>query len=146
MSDGLEPLLWEAYRSTRFEVHMPEGVLCIRVGQLHPDLDAMMAVFGASCWCYVTASNPGSAILSDEMNGARYESLLQQLTAADYRVFDGWGRGEDPNWEPERSLLVLQIAREQSVLLGRQFAQNAVVWGQAGGIAELVDCRVIPTL
>ena len=63
------------------------------------------------------------------------------LEAAAHPLFDGWGRGEDLNWEPEQSLLALGVGKAQAIELGRRFGQNAVVWGTAGGLAELLDCR-----
>ena len=53
------------------------------------------------------------------------------------------GRGipDDSAWEPEESMLAIGVSREEALSLGRRFGQNAVVWGERGGGAELFDCR-----
>ncbi|GIS62390.1 MAG: hypothetical protein CM1200mP2_46150 [Planctomycetaceae bacterium] len=42
------------------------------------------------------------------------------------------------DWEPEISLLVLGIERDDAVAIGRRFDQVAIVCGRTGGVAELV--------
>jgi hypothetical protein len=141
MPESRDDLLWEAYRTTRFEVDAPTGVLCIRIGRSHPDLDALVLPLGAANWCYITAWNPGSVPLSPEENKSRHGALRQELAAVGHPLFEGRGRGADPRWEPEESLLVLGVPRESAIALGRKSGQNAVVWGEVGGQAELLDCR-----
>lgn len=41
-------------------------------------------------------------------------------------------------WPPEKSLLILEIEREEAHELGRQFGQNAIVYGKSGGTPELL--------
>jgi len=41
----------------------------------------------------------------------------------------------------EESFLVLGLTREAAVAAGRRHGQNAVVWGEAGEPAQLLDSR-----
>ena len=58
----------------------------------------------------------------------------------DVVLFEGQGVPDAADWEPEISLLVLGIGREQAVAIGRDFGQLAIVCGRPGGVAELVAC------
>ncbi len=56
----------------------------------------------------------------------------------DFLVYEGEGVGEDPEWKPERSVLILGIGRSKAEELGKLFDQNAIVVGMNGKNAELV--------
>jgi len=57
-----------------------------------------------------------------------------------YTTFPGEGSGDDGQWPPERSLLILGILRDDAIRLGRDFGQRAVVYGEQGGRALLLPC------
>ena len=134
----IDPRLWEAYHTTVYDVHAPEGVVPIRIGRLHPLIDRLCVLQGAASWCFVTAWNPGSQPLAPADNQRRNETLRAELARAGFAVLEGMGRGADPGWEPEASFLVLGVDREHACALGRRFGQNALVFGERGGVAELV--------
>jgi ADP-ribosyl-[dinitrogen reductase] hydrolase len=132
---------WKAYRDTLFEARTPRGTIRIRIDARTPALDALLAERRAQSWCFITASNPRSEVLGTELNRARNEELRRALDALALPArFDGDGRSQDGTWT-EASVLALGVGRELAVGLGRDFGQNAVVWGRSGGAAELLDCR-----
>lgn len=135
--------LWEAYRSTRFEADTPLGKMSIRVGQMHGEVDALLGRNGRKDWCFITAWNPGSEILSAKQNHERNRALKQELEALGRdRFFCGMGWPAEEGWQPEESFLVLGVGCKQAMELGRRHGQNAVVWGELGGASVLLDCRV----
>jgi uncharacterized protein DUF3293 len=115
----------EAYKRTTYEA----GVR-IRVGRVAP-LD--------SSWAFLTASNPGSKLLPDDLNAARRQSLEAGLRGR-WRYRDASGVPDDPEVKPERGVLILGIDRESAVELGRRYGQNAIVFGGPDMPAEIVLC------
>ncbi len=62
--------------------------------------------------------------------------LKNKLTG--YICFEGEGRGSDDKWKPELSLLILGISKENAIKLGKEFEQNAIVYGAKGELPELL--------
>lgn len=131
--------LLEAYRQTSFLAHTPGGAICIRIGQIAPDLESLLENENR-CWAYVTAWNPGSIPLSDEENRTHQRELEHAVRQAGYTVFPGEGVGQDGAWPPEPSLLILGISLEDAIELGRRFGQAAIVAGRSSEPAELILC------
>jgi hypothetical protein len=92
--------------------------------------------YGVNEWAYITAWNPYSKPTNPDRNDERHKDLLAELT--DYPLFAGEGIGTDPEWEPEKSVLVLGISRQQAVSIGNKYEQNAIVFGVLNTKAELV--------
>jgi hypothetical protein len=90
---------------------------------------------------YVTSFNTGSIRLPPEENEQRYQLLARELERRGYTTFPGEGIGDDDQWPPERSLLILGIRRDDARRLGRDFGQRAIVYGEAGGPAVLLPCE-----
>jgi hypothetical protein len=86
----------------------------------------------------VTAYNPGSVALGESENAQRQLLLEQAARDAGFAFFRGEGVGDDGQWPPEPSLLILGITRAQAVDLGRRFGQRAIVYGEAGWSPQLL--------
>lgn len=136
----LDEDLVEAYRATLYEVFGVEG-LTLRIGEADEGLSALMARHGASCAAFVTACNPRSEVLPDEVNRERGATLLADLVAEGCVCLAGQGRHPDGGWPPEPSLLVLGLDREAACGLGRRWDQNAIVWIGADATPQLVLLR-----
>jgi hypothetical protein len=136
-SQHLSPLikaLIEAYQSTNFNVFEPE--LTIRIGHKNQLLDDLLQQHHCETWAYITAWNPLSETQSDEINQLRNKELKDDIQ--DYILFDGEGVGQDPNWKPEHSFLVLGISREKAIALGNKYKQHAIVFGEINKAPELL--------
>lgn len=129
----LAPELELAYRNTAYKV--PALNLEIRIGQYSPSLDALLKQQNAATWAFITAYNPG-VLLTEEQNRARLEALRRVIVG--YRYFEGEGVGEDEEWLPEKSFLVIGISREDAIKLGKRFNQNAIVFGKVDEPDELL--------
>ena len=119
-----------------------EAVLFVlHVGKPSPDLDLLLQdeEDGGECWAFVTAFNPGSERLPDEVNRSAQERLLRRLENWGRGYWPGWGQSPDGRWR-EESVLVRGMSREEAVHLGRELGQVAVLVGEVGGVAELVLC------
>lgn len=131
-----DPDLIREYTNARFEVNDPSFV--IRVGNLHPDLDAFIAQKGKSNWAFITANNPASVRYSVQANEYRNFALLDVLDDMDLMYFHGQGVCDEGDWLPEYSFLVLDISEQDCIRLGRRFGQNSIVCGEIGKPAYLL--------
>ena len=131
---------WEAYERTTFVVFENGREISFRVGSPASSLAALMKRQGATRSAFMTAWNPASVSLPPADNDKRQRSLERTIEAAGYSCLPGEGRGDDPSWAPEESLLVLGISEGKAVSLGRQFGQLAIVVARAGKPARLVSC------
>lgn len=132
---------WREYENTDYFVFEPGGPdVRFRVGSNKPKLDALLERYGTSRWAFVTAWNPASRQLSAAENDARQDQLLDELTTRGFRCLPGEGRGADPSWPAEESVLVLDIPPAVARGIGRRFGQIAVVVGRRGSLSKLVPC------
>jgi len=132
--------LLDAYRRTTFIANTPDGRISLRIGQRCSELDDLLVKHGVTTWAYVTAFNPGSKILPREDNLGRHRKLEQLLASQGFAAFGGEGIGDDDQWPPEASLLVLGIERADAIRVGQEFGQFAIVCGDVGQQAELIIC------
>lgn len=123
-----------AFTNTKFHVFIPSIV--IEIGKRNEDLDALIKKEGQTEWAYLTAYNPFSKELTDKENLERQSQLLSKIS--DYKFYEGEGVGEDPTWKPERSILIVGITKNKAISLGREFEQNAIVYGKINEVTELI--------
>ena len=134
--------LFAAYHRTTYSAETPQGRIQLRVLQPNADLAQLLKSYGATTWAYVTAFNPGSQTLEKDENRRRQEQLEEAMRREELPFLRGAGIGDDPQWPPEESVLVLNITRSRACELAREFGQNAILAGGDDGVAELIDCRL----
>ncbi len=126
--------LIESYKNTKYKIFEPD--IIIEIGKSNQDLDNLLLIHNSNEWAFITAYNPYSRVLTNDENRMRHEEL-KELTKA-YITFEGHGVGEDPAWEPELSLFIMGISKEESSLIGEKFEQNAIVYGKTNSEPELI--------
>ena len=126
--------LIESYINTKYKVFEP--TLTIEIGKLNQDLDGLLIKHNSKEWAFITAYNPYSRILNDEENKLLH-SELKELTK-NYITFEGHGVGEDQTWEPEISLFIIGISKDDASKIGKKFEQNAIVFGELNNPSELL--------
>ncbi len=129
-----------AYRRTEYRVRAPEGTFTIHIGARCEVLEALLREVGARSWAFVTACNPRSQPLSDEVNARRQAQLLAMLSEQERALIPGEGVDPAGDWPAEASVLILDIERDEALELGRVWDQNAIVYGEGNGSAELLWC------
>ncbi len=129
----MNPLI-EAYKNTKYKVFEPN--LIIEIGKLNQELDDLLLKHDSKEWAFVTAYNPYSMVLTNDENKMRHYELKELTT--NYVTFNGHGVGEDPEWEPELSLFIIGISKEEASLIGKKFEQNAIVYGELNNSPELL--------
>ncbi len=101
----------------------------------------LMQTAAAVGGAFITAENPFSQSLTASENKVRQDRLRQDLAALGAAVIDGAGQGDDPSWPAEASYAAIGISRDQACELGLNYQQNAIVWIDATGTAELLLLR-----
>ncbi len=135
---NIDQSLLAAYVRTTYRVDALD--LQIRIGLANANLQQLLTTYGAHTWAFITAWNPKSVLLSQHENEARHEMLVKIIEKMSYPYFVGHGIGDDENWPPEQSLLILGISKQEALALGRQFEQNAIVFGTQNTLPTLVFC------
>lgn len=131
--------LRSAYHRTTFQAETPGGTVAIRCGREHAELDKLLSHHRTRIWAYITACNPRSETLPDAVNAERQSALIRLLEPR-FPLYHGHGVSDDGGWAPEPSVLVIGISRDEAATVGRNFRQYAVVAGERGKPAELIDC------
>lgn len=129
--------LRQAYASSTYVLN--ELGDSVRIGAHSPEADRICRDAGVSTWLFITAYNPRSQRLSSSENSLRMMELCSMVSARGLHYSEGEGQGEDNTWEPERSIFVPGATRDLAHQLGLHFEQYAVVFGEVGGVAELVE-------
>jgi hypothetical protein len=129
----MNPLI-EAYKNTKYKIFEPS--IIIEIGKLNEDLDKLLLKYNTNEWAFITAYNPYSRVLSNKENTDRHNELKELAT--NYVTFEGHGVGEDSSWEPELSLLIIGISKNEAINMGKKFEQNAIVYGILNNLPELL--------
>ena len=132
--------LSDSYRAASYIVDAPDGPITIRVDQPNAGLDELLSASGVTEWAFVTAWNPGSMHLPPAENQRNNSDLLERATSQGYTALTGIGVGDDGEWPPEPSFLILGIPLVAAVELGRFYRQRAIIAGSYGEAPELVWC------
>lgn len=131
-----------AYHATTYRVDLPDGqCIALRIGETNGALAALHAEHSVSGSVFVTARNPFGKACSETENDEAMDHLRAWLQTHGYAWLTGAGTGDDDNWPPEASVLVLganeAVADELCVL----FEQNAVVVNGKDAIPRLRPSR-----
>jgi hypothetical protein len=124
----------DAYKNTKYIVF--EHDLIIKIGKLNQCIDKLILQYNSNEWAFITAFNPYSKVLTEKENQLRHHKL-KELTK-NYVTFEGHGVGEDPTWDPELSLLIIGISKDEALIIGKQFEQNAIVYGKINETPQLL--------
>jgi hypothetical protein len=135
-SSSLDESLLKAYKQTTYAV--PSLKINIRIGEKCPLLDQLLQKLERRSWCFVTAWNPQSKLFSDEENKTRNHKLKEGLIQSGYIYYDGLGIGDDGQWPPEESILVIGINRLEALEIAKEWEQNAIVFGEIDEKASLI--------
>ncbi len=126
----------ELYRATDYE--SSQAGVTLRAGQPSEAMLRLTSSFQEKGYAFITAWNPGSEPVSSAWNRKQNSLLEEQLTRKRYIYFEGKGIPHTEGWNPEESFLILGITKEDAIALGREFSQNAILYGSGGNAPELL--------
>src|SRR4051812_8977435 len=133
--------LVEAYQNAEYVVSgslrdAPDLVL--RVGVPSAALDELLQDDLVATAAFITPENPHGRRQSARENAAAFLDLNSRLNKLPYKRYPAQGRDPKGRWPAEAGVLLLGIPRAQAEALGRELAQNAIVFVEKGRAPELV--------
>ncbi len=138
----IDPQLLAIYQKSDYRVYVagqPDFIL--KIGHPSRELHAMYRQHRVSSACFISAYNPRSEPRSEEENRAAQHRLEKVAATLGYPVLQGVGEDPEGDCTAEPCLLILGISRDQSVELGLQFEQNALLWMAADALPQLLLLR-----
>ncbi|WP_172201672.1 DUF3293 domain-containing protein [Niveibacterium sp. COAC-50] len=118
--------LIQAYRAAHYRV-LTAPPLLLRIDQPDPALANLLSGHGAKRAVLLTASNPASALLSDNDNAQRHTRLLDALAQRKLLALPACNESPKGDWPNEASVLVLHADIALGTELAMAFGQNAFV-------------------
>ena len=134
----MTPELHDAFRNTRYELHLATGIACLGVDQHCAKLDEWLRANDCSCAAWLTAFNPGGLLRADSLNAAAQQQLESRLMNGGYQLCRGTAVDPSGNWPPEPSVLVAGMSSDAALALAREFGQVAFLWCAADATPRLV--------
>ncbi|UCV13872.1 DUF3293 domain-containing protein [Quatrionicoccus australiensis] len=126
------------YKATTYRVFLPGGICELRIGQPCETLRCWLETCGYTEFAIITAHNPGGQPVAAAQNAERQAELECELIEGNYEPYAGENVADDAAWPVEESCFVADIAAEDACALAEDFGQNAIVFGTADGVAQLL--------
>lgn len=136
----IDPPTIQAYRETDYRVE-GERPFTLHVGIQSPQLLSEYDRLRVSSGAFITACNPYSILLGEEVNELRDRNLQLLLKARGCQFTPGVGEHPSNNWPGEKSQMVWGISRTEACGLALDFQQNAFVWIDHSTVPELILMR-----
>jgi len=134
----MSPLTVRAYRETDYIFDVKGVTVTLKIGTLNTDLQNIMKEGGLFSASVLTAYNPHSIVQSDFVNQTNQISLLHDLKAERFLIFEGEGRHPLGGCEPEPSFLIFSPSLHLSEQLADKYGQNAFLYVQnPSGLIDL---------
>ena len=127
----------KAYQEAVFSIFNGEKLIQFKAGLFSQEILTFIKQENIQSAALITAYNPYSKPLSKVENEAAQAKLIERLNELSIRFFRGEGRDAAGLWEPEPSVLALDISLETADKLAMQFEQNAYVWINGDGLPTL---------
>jgi hypothetical protein len=124
----ISPELIRAYREAHYIV-LDEGTeIPLQVGTVNLELARLMSNKNARTASVLTAYNPYSEVKTKQYNELAQMQLRQRLQEKGIAMLDAIGRDAKEQWEPEPSVLALDLTLKEAETLADEFGQNAFIW------------------
>lgn len=136
----IDPDTLQAYRETDYRV-LGDTPFVLHIEEHAPALAALHAQLRVDCSAFITACNPLGVRQDAGRNDTLHRALGETLRSRRFAVVEGLGRHPTGAWPGEPSWLIPGLALPAAQALGRQCAQNAIVWAGADAVPRLVLLR-----
>jgi hypothetical protein len=133
--------LIRSYQETNYVAFAGGQEVALRIGLRDGSVDQLLVRMRATAAGFVTAWNPFGRLLTEGANRARQAALEADARTRGLRYMQGEGRGTTGNWPPEKSAMIFNLSRQEAVLLGRRWGQNAIVYVRLNRAPELIMLR-----
>ena len=126
-----------AYINTDYIFDAEGKSLTLHVGETNSDVAKLILDHQAQGAVFITACNPASLPLGDIHNRLAMRALKKDLSR--YKTYDGYGESRSGSWEPEPSVFCIGISQYDAENLGKRYGQNAIIWVDGAGKAQLIE-------
>jgi hypothetical protein len=111
----------------------------LRVGQFSDTLRALFHAENCQSAAFLTAFNPLGVKNDDKSNALAQGKLELELKASGIRFFKAIGLDPAPDsgWQAEDSVFALNLSLKESLRIGSNFRQKAIVWCAIDAIPRL---------
>ena len=124
----ISPELIRAYREAHYIV-LDEGTeIRLKVGTVNLKMARLMSNKNAHTASVLTAYNPYSEVKTKQDNELAQMQLRQRLKEMGIATLDAIGRDAKEQWEPEPSVLALDLTLKEAETLADEYGQNAFIW------------------
>jgi hypothetical protein len=146
----------QTYEQAIYEVYLGQDRIQIQIDKYCPSLDLLIVQFvqgnypkevtfcsalhspsDCQSWAIITAYNPHSQIFAKLENQQRHQQLMEHLLKLKLPWLKALSRDQMGFWTPEPGFWIYGIERDKAIAIGRQFEQNAIVYGEIDQPAEL---------
>ena len=135
----MDPDLKRAYEASIYSARVDDDDVQIKIGAVCEELERALDRHRATSWAYITAWNPQGKTLPEDVNATRQDELRTALARGGFEFAEGQSEPADGNEMSECSLLVFGISEKDAVTFARQFDQLAIVAGEIGRPARLIE-------
>ncbi len=134
----ISPRLIRAYREACYIVLDSHNEIRLQVDTINPELARLMINRNAYTACVLTAYNPFSEVKTKDENELAQIQLRQRLQEKGIAILEAVGRDTKEQWEPEPSVLALDLTLNEAENLADEFGKNAFIWiPKHDGVIEL---------
>ena len=124
----ISPELIHAYREAHYIV-LDEGTeIRLQVDTFNLELARLMSSKNVRTASVLTAYNPYSEVKTKQDNELAQMQLRQRLEELGIATIEAAGRDAKEQWEPEPSVLALDLTLKEAETLADEFGQNAFIW------------------
>lgn len=133
-----DPQLHDNYHSTDYFCQN----FRIQPGVQPPEFQDFLQQNGWQSYAFITAWNPFSAQqLSLVENRKAHQYLIKVLNTNHLTFLPALAIDPTETWPTEEGVFLFDVSLKEMIELGRQFGQNAVLYGAAHGIPEILWCH-----
>lgn len=129
----LSPTLIRLYEQT----HYCFNSTILRIMQPSIEAKTLLESSSPKGGVFITAWNPLGKKVTDVENINSNVELKEELVKQGLNIIDGYGESPDGQWR-EYSFFAYPVSKNTSLLLCRNFRQNAVVYISSEGLPELL--------
>jgi hypothetical protein len=124
----ISPELIRAYREAHYIVFNEGMEIRLQVSTVNLELARLMNNHNAHTASVLTAYNPYSEVKTKQENELAQTQLRQRLQEMGIATLEAVGRDAKEQWEPEPSVLALDLTLKEVETLADEYGQNAFIW------------------
>ena len=124
----ISPELIRAYREAHYIVLDEGKEIRLQVGTVNLELERLMSNKNVHTASVLTAYNPYSEVKTKQENELAQMQLRQRLEELGIATIEAAGRDAKEQWEPEPSVLALDLTLKEAETLADEYGQNAFIW------------------